>query len=123
MQRRLRPGLGLLCVVQTHMGLACMGTSGLDILWLQADKRGISERLQSRLSLAQQQAVLTNHALLLLAAGQSDACAALLTALQARQAPCPCSACRCSRMDACLLCLQHTHRPLTRGADRPRPGA
>ena len=51
---------------------------------VQASKLQIADKLQRRLSQGQQQALLTNHALLLLAAGQKDACAAMMSALQAR---------------------------------------
>ena len=52
---------------------------------VQAAKLQLGGKLQQRLSKAQQQDLLTNHALLLQASGQKDTSAAMVAALQSRQ--------------------------------------
>ena len=51
---------------------------------VQAAKLQLGGKLQQRLSKAQQQDLLTNHALLLQASGQKDTSAAMVAALQSR---------------------------------------
>ena len=53
---------------------------------MQAAKLQLGGKLDQRLSRAQQQDLLANHALLLQATGQRDTSAAMVSALQSRQA-------------------------------------